>query len=605
MRYAVILFLFLTTLYGSWQNAFLQPEEAFKASAKLKNGSQIEVDIKLGKDIYIYEESLKLVDPVGDDGIVFKKISTSESVEHHEEKVYLEDFHAVVELAKEKDLSGYKEIELHLSFQGCSEKGLCYEPMTEKYTFSIDTSKLPMASGGAPAIEVSQDSGKELSSETKKEMVSETDEITQIIKEGSIVIILLSFLGFGLLLSLTPCIFPMIPILSSVIVAQGKGITTRKAFMLSLTYVLAMSAAYTMAGVLAGLFGANLQAAFQTPWVIILFSIIFVVLSLSMFDLYELQVPNFIQSRLSKAGEARGGYIGVAIMGFLSALIVGPCIAAPLAGALVYIGQTGDALLGGMALFSLSIGMGVPLLLIGTSAGKFMPKPGPWMDMVKFIFGIMLLGVAIWFLSRIVTPPQAMLLWSFLLIYTSVSLGAFEPLRKECDRCGQSVKKALAILIFIYGTSLFIGGLAGSENLFRPFEKFTAKYTAPSGTSVPAGKEISFKKIHSISELDKIIEASKGKKILLDFCADWCTSCQEYEHITFADAAVKAKMADFMLVQADVTANTDEEKALTKKFGLYGPPAIIFFDKNGSRIQGADIIGYLPPEQFLHKLDRV
>ncbi|OQX57477.1 MAG: hypothetical protein B5M52_07390 [Helicobacteraceae bacterium 4484_230] len=605
MRYTVILFLFLTTLYGSWQNAFLPPEEAFKASAELKNGSRIEVDIKLGKDIYLYEESLKLIDPVDNDGIVFKKISTSESVDHHDEKVYLEDFHATVELAKEKALSGHKEIELQLSFQGCSEKGLCYEPMTEKYTFSIDVSRLPMASGGAMAADAGQDLNEEQPPVAEKGMVSETDEITRIIKEGSIAIILLSFLGFGLLLSLTPCIFPMIPILSSVIVAQGKGITTRKAFMLSLTYVLAMSVAYTLAGVLAGLFGANLQAAFQTPWVIILFSIIFVVLSLSMFDLYELQIPSFIQSKLNKAGEARSGYIGVAIMGFLSALIVGPCIAAPLAGALVYIGQTGDALLGGMALFSLSIGMGVPLLLIGTSAGRFMPKPGPWMDMVKFIFGIMLLGVAIWFLSRIVSPSQAMILWSFLLIYTAVSLGAFEPLRKECDRCGQSVKKALAILIFIYGTSLFIGGLAGSENLFRPFEKFTSGYTVASGAAVQAEKKISFRKIHSISELDKIIEISKGKKILLDFYADWCTSCQEYEHITFADPAVKAKMAEFVLVQADVTVNTEEEKALTKKFGLFGPPAIIFFDENGRKIEGADIIGYQPPEPFLQLLERL
>jgi len=348
MRYTIVIFLFIATLYGGWQNSFLPPEEAFKAKAELKGDSQIEVIIELGKDIYLYEEQLKIVDHLNEDVIVFQKVKTDESVLYHEEKVYLQDVHALIDLAKEKEISGHKDVVLELSFQGCSEMGLCYEPMTEKFTFSVDASKLPLVSGGITSVEIAAkpaSAPETVPASSGSERVSETDEIAQIIKEGNIILILLTFLGFGLLLSLTPCVFPMIPILSSVIVSQGEGLTTKKAFMLSLTYVLAMSVAYTMAGVLAGMFGANLQAAFQTPWVIILFSLIFVGLSLSMFDVYELQVPNFIQSKVTKAGESRSGYIGVAMMGFLSALIVGPCIAAPLAGALVYIGQTGDALL--------------------------------------------------------------------------------------------------------------------------------------------------------------------------------------------------------------------------------------------------------------------
>ncbi len=601
MRYTVLLFLLMATLYGGWQNAFLAPEEAFKAKAELQGGAQIEVTIELGEDIYLYEEQLKIVDPLNEDSIVFQKVETSEAVLHHEEKVFLEDFHATINLAKNKAVEGKTEISLEVSFQGCSEKGLCYEPMTKKFTFSLDASKLPLVSGGITSTETVT-KAEVLPVSSASERVSKTDEIAQIIKGGNIFLILLTFLGFGLLLSLTPCVFPMIPILSSVIVSQGEGLTTRKAFMLSLTYVLAMSVAYTMAGILAGMFGANLQAAFQTPWVIILFSLIFVGLSLSMFDVYELQVPNFIQSKVTKAGESRSGYIGVAVMGFLSALIVGPCIAAPLAGALVYIGQTGDALLGGMALFSLSIGMGIPLLAIGTSAGKFMPKPGAWMDMIKFIFGVLMLGVAVWMVSRILPDPMTLILWALLLIFTAINLGAFEPLREGCVRCGQATQKTLAILLFIYGTSLFIGGLSGAGSMLKPFEKFAAAPGAQiqNAAAIP---EVSFTVIHSVAELDAIVAESKGKKVMLDFYADWCTSCKELEHITFADPAVKAKMAEFVLVQADVTDNTAEEKALTKKFGLFGPPGIIFYDESGKQIKGANVIGYQSPEPFLKHLN--
>ncbi|MFZ2889593.1 protein-disulfide reductase DsbD, partial [Sulfuricurvum sp.] len=414
--------------------------------------------------------------------------------------------------------------------------------------------------------------------------------------------ILLSFFGFGLLLALTPCVFPMIPIISSVIVSQG-GIGTKRAFWLSVVYVLSMAVAYTIAGVLAGLFGANLQAAFQTPWIITLFSLIFVVLAMSMFDLFELQIPNAIQSRLTQIGGQRGGVIGVAIMGFLSALIVGPCVAAPLAGALIYIGQTGDALLGGVALFALSIGMGIPLVAIGTSAGKFMPRPGAWMDSVKSIFGIMLIGVSIWMISRILDENISMMLWGALAIFVAINIGALEPIRGRCIRCGRANKKALGIIILLYGMSLLLGGMSGAKDPLHPLDPFLPNKNAVAVAA--ASEHKTFEKITSIEELDAILAENKGKQVLVDFYADWCTACKELEEKTFSDEAVKSAMDGYVLVQVDLTANDDAAKAISSKFGIFGPPAILFFDENGERVKSADIVGFKEPQEFLKHLGEI
>ena len=298
--------------------------------------------------------------------------------------------------------------------------GLCYEPQESVLEIVVDADKLSAAD---PSHLNASALAKPVKEVTAPKSESETDQIANVIKGGSLWFIIISFFGFGVLLSLTPCVFPMIPIISSVILAQGEGMGTKKAFWLSLVYVLSMAVAYTIAGILAGLFGANLQAAFQTPWIITVFALVFVILSLSMFDVYELQIPNFIQSRLSKLGGQQSGVLGIAIMGFLSALIVGPCVAAPLAGALIYIGQTGDALLGGIALFALSIGMGIPLLIVGTTSGKFMPKPGMWMDVIKAIFGVMLLGIAIWMMGRVLDENTTLLLWGGLAIFVASQYG--------------------------------------------------------------------------------------------------------------------------------------------------------------------------------------
>jgi thiol:disulfide interchange protein DsbD len=594
MRKLVVLLLMSVVLFAALPK-FLMPDEAFIPSATLNDKGQIEVVIDIADEIYLYEDKVHVKDSNLDDSIGFKSVQMPKSIEQHGEKVFLDSPKILINLEKIGDISGKKDVTISVEYQGCSEQGLCYEPLSKSFTLSVDTDKLS-------GISTTKEKVQELEVKIAEDVSSESDTIAKTLKEGSLGIIILSFLGFGLLLALTPCVFPMIPILSSVIVAQGKDITVRKAFMMSLVYVLAMSVAYTIAGVLAGMFGANLQAAFQTPWIIVTFSLIFVALSLSMFDYYELQMPQFIQSRLNNVGQKQGGYIGVALMGFFSALIVGPCVAAPLAGALIYIGQTGDALLGGIALFSLSMGMGLPLLVIGVSAGKFMPKPGAWMDTIKSIFGVMLIGVAIWMISRILPESISMLLWSFLLIATAINMGAFEPLHVESPRSPKAITKSIGIIIFMYGAALFFGGISGATNPLAPLSEFTAKTQVSTTTSVT---EASFKKIHSIKELDAILAKSKGKKVMLDFYADWCVSCKELEHNTFSDAKVKAKLSEFVLIQADVTANSEDEKALSKKYGVFGPPAILFFDKSGVLLKSRTIVGYQDPEPFLKHINKI
>jgi thiol:disulfide interchange protein DsbD len=594
----LFLLLFTSSIILFAAPKFLMPEEAFIPEAKINSEMQIEATLNIAKDIYLYEEQLKLEVKKGS-GVSIAKIDKPKSVLHHEEMVYLKSPSFVVTLQKDAATTGMKNIEFSISYQGCSEQGLCYEPLSKVFKFDIDTTKLSVLSSKKQDLK-SLNIAKAQTNEVQeikpaKEEKSQTDAIADTIKSGNILIILLTFLGFGLLLSLTPCVFPMIPIISGVIISQGDGITTKKAFILSVVYVLAMAVAYTIAGVLAGLFGSNLQAALQTPWVIYSFSGVFVALALSMFGFYELKLPDAFVAKVS-ASQHHSGYIGVAIMGFLSALIVGPCVAAPLAGALVYIGQTGDAVLGGMALFSMSIGMGIPLIAVGVSAGKFMPKPGAWMTMVSAIFGVMMLVVAVWMLERVVDVYVTMLLYSMLGIGFAIYLGAL-------DKDLHIFKRSVAVIIFIYSIALFIGALGGSKSMLTPLSFL--KPQATSSIYQAQVKASEFTKISSISELDELLLKHKGKKIMLDFYADWCTSCKELEEVTFANQSVKNKMDEFVLIQADVTQNKQEQKDLSKKYGVFGPPAILFFDKNSEVINSKTIIGFVEPQEFLAHLNKI
>ena len=596
MKNFIILLLTATMMLGAVD--FLMPDQAFKPHAIINQDMEIEASVEIAQDIYLYSEKVTL-EITSDNGVSIKNIISPSSVEHHDEQVYLKSPAFIVELQRDADVAGSKTVAFKLSYQGCSEQGLCYEPLSKEYSFDVDTLALSVSEKKAEAKTLNILNDEKIITAAEKtpepQERSESDAIADTIGSGNIALILATFFGFGLLLAMTPCVFPMIPIISGLIISQGKGLTTRKAFLLSLVYVLAMAVAYTIAGVLAGLFGANLQAALQTPWVIYSFSFVFVALAFSMFGFYELKLPDSLVSKVSSASHG-SGYVGIAIMGFLSALIVGPCVAAPLAGALVYIGQTGDAVLGGMALFSMSIGMGIPLIVIGVSAGKFMPKPGAWMTLVSAIFGVMMLGVAIWMLERIVDEYITMLLYAILGIGFAIYLGALE-------KGGHIFKKSVAVVLFFYSLALLMGVLGGSKNMARPLE-----FLKPQAVTAMIKTETShteFIKITSIKELDELLAKNKGKKIMLDFYADWCTACKELEDVTFADADVKAKMDEFVLIKADVTANGSDEKALSKKYGVFGPPALIFFDKESNEQKSKTIIGFVEPAEFLTHLNKL
>ncbi|MGB5965597.1 MAG: protein-disulfide reductase DsbD [Sulfurimonadaceae bacterium] len=596
MNKIITLLLMAISLFA--ESKFLMPDEAFMPSAKVVNGSTVETTLKLGDKIYIYQEQF-VFSIKGDSSLQIANSDTANvAVDHDGEKVYLEDVTSVITFSKTADAAEKETITLVMKYQGCSEAGLCYEPSAKEFILEIETATLSASSGETSAADISSNDAFG---------TSETDEIVEALKGGSVWSILAIFFGIGVVLSLTPCIFPMIPILSSIIVSQGEDISAKRGFMLSLVYVLAMAVAYSIAGVLAGIFGENLQVLLQNPWAIGGFALLFIGLALSMFGFYEIGLPASWQSKLSSASDSassKGGFVGVAVMGFLSALIVGPCVAPGLAGALIYIGQTGNALLGGVALFVMSIGMGLPLLLIGAGAGKFMPRPGGWMDTLTHVFGAVMLAIAIWMLSRILPETATMVLWAIFFMFSAVYMGALEPL--EAGKRGwHALTKAIGVLFMIYGALLFSGALSGSTSMFTPLDQFTNKgATVVQGTAVAQSSASQFQIIHSNAELDAILEANRDKTVMLDFAAEWCSSCKEMEHITFSDVGVKAKMQEFVLVQADVTENSEDEKALTKRFGLFGPPGILFF-KDAEEIKNARIIGYKPPEEFLAHLNKL
>ncbi len=571
---------------------FLPEEKAFSMGAEIIDGNMILLRWDIAKGYYLYRDKFEFSIEEGDGVTLGKpKYPKSKVIDDEtfgEMAVFYNSVGVKIPLGRSTE--GKTHLALKIVYQGCAEAGFCYPPMTKTTSLMLPAGEVASVQStpiqvNAPVVMASSD------------VLSEQDGIANALANDNFFLVVLTFFGLGLLLAFTPCVFPMIPILSSIIVGQGDKITTRQAFKLSLVYVLAMALTYTVAGVIAGLFGANLQTVFQNPWILGSFSFVFVLLALAMFGFYELQLPASLQSKLATLSNKQEGgtTAGVAIMGFLSALIVGPCVAAPLMGALIYIGQTGDAILGGVALFALSMGMGAPLIVIGTSAGKLMPKAGAWMDVIKAVFGVMLLAVAIWMLERIVPAPVAMLLWALLLIVSGVFMGAL--LQMESTVSGwRKFSKGVGVVLLVYGGLLLVGVASNGTDPLQPLRGLNLG----GGGVASAQTKVEFKIIKSTADLDREIAAAaaQNKPVMLDFYADWCVSCKEMERYTFSDAGVMKEMSRAVLLKADVTANDDVDKALLKRFRLIGPPSILFWDRQGKEQRNMRLVGFVAANEF-------
>jgi thiol:disulfide interchange protein DsbD len=588
MRRLLLLFAFLVSFVHA--DEFLDPAVAFKPSARALDAQTIEVNFAIAKGYYLYRDKFRFaVD--GESATLGTPVFPKGKEKDDENFGKVEVFYnkVAVRLPVERNASGELPLKLNVTSQGCADAGVCYPPQTQ--TLAVTLPDLATTRAAPPVTAVEAIAGSKVD-------VDESGKIAGILRDAGFWANLAFFFIAGLGLALTPCVLPMIPILSGIIAGQGHRNSHVRGFALSLAYVLGMAVTYAAAGIAAGLTGTLLSAALQNAWVLGAFALVFVVLSFSMFGFYELQLPSALQSKLSEeSGHLRGGRgVGVFAMGALSALIVGPCVAAPLAGALLYIGQTGDAVLGGTALFVMALGMGAPLIAVGTAGGSLLPKTGPWMEGVKKGFGVLLLATAVWLLTPVVPPVVPMLAWAGLLIVPAIYLHALDPLPQHA-RGWQRFWKGIGIVMLLTGAALLIGALAGSRDPLQPL--------AGLRTQAVAGevRKLSFEPVRSVAELEARL-AAVDRPVMLDFYADWCVSCKEMERYTFADPAVREKLAGFTLLKADVTANSPDDKALLARFGLFGPPGIVFFTPGGKEVQGVRVVGFQEAASFLQILDK-
>lgn len=592
---------------GNTDDEFLDPDNAFALDSQVLTDQTLRMSWAIADGYYLYRDKFQFKRTDGE-GVTLSNIEIPSGEVKRDEffgtvEVFYQEVQATIGL--ERAQLEPTALVLEVGYQGCAEAGLCYPPITKHITFNLPAvpsggdvpqktlePSRPEASSAGPVAE-DKSSTAVMATEGK---LSEQDRIARSLALGNRWLVSISFFAFGLLLAFTPCVLPMVPILSGIIAGQGDRITAHRAFVLSLVYVLAMALTYTFAGVVAALFGHNLQATFQNPWLLGAFSGVFVLLALSMFGFYDLQLPTSWQSRLARfSSRQRGGTLfGVAIMGILSALIVGPCVAPPLAGALIYIGQSGDAVLGATALFALSLGMGVPLLVIGTSAGKLLPRAGPWMNTVKYVFGALLLAVAIYLLERLIPGWVAMLLWAALLIVAAIYMGALDYLQPAASGW-RRLWKGSGLVMLVYGVLLMVGGASGGHDVLRPLQNVSL---ASSGGS--ESEQLAFKRVKGVQGLQAELKAASGagKPVVLDYYADWCVSCQEMEKYTFSDPGVRVALANVVLLQTDVTGNDPQDRALLKHFGLFGPPAILFFGPDGAELTGYRVVGFMNAEEF-------
>jgi thioredoxin:protein disulfide reductase len=586
-------FLLLLAGGASAADDFLDPAVAFRFEARMADANTVEVRYLIAQDYYMYRERFafrasgaQLGTPVIPLGKVKYDETFQKDVETHKG-----------ELLIRIPVEGSGAFTLTATSQGCADAGLCYPPQEHSAALAVGGgsaaapglpigANAPQAAGIAPSSMSALDPA--LASAPAASQPSELAGIAAILGGGRLLAIIPAFVLLGLGLAFTPCVLPMVPILSSIIIGEGKAIRRSRGLLLSATYALGMAIVYTALGVAAGLAGEGLAAALQNPWVLGAFALLIVAMAMSMFGFYELQLPAALQTRLASFSSRQSGgkLAGVFAMGAISALIVGPCVAAPLAGALVYISQTRDVFIGGAALFAMAVGMSIPLMLVGVSAGTLLPRAGGWMESVKRLFGVLMLAMALWLVSPVLPAPVQMLGWAALLLGYG-----FYMLRNHRSWGAMAAGAAFAVL----GAMQLVGVASGGRDALAPLAHLTGG----------AHRDLAFKRIKTVADLERELANNGGKTVMLDFYADWCVSCKEMEKLTFVDPAVQAKLADTVLLQVDVTANDAEDKAMLKRFNLFGPPAIILFDRTGKEIDDSRVIGYQNPEKFLASLARL
>jgi len=586
MKFLKLLLLVTTFIYAGFGNIksnVIPVEKAFKVEATQK-GENIEAKVIIADDIHLNADTLKVLitSPEHEE----LKVKFPKPHEHDGDMVYEKEILFKIPLKEIYDVTS-DDYTLAINFSGCADKGgICYTAQSRTFKFKGNPNPTSTLDKIANALNESNSMA-----------------IVNILVHESSFFVIFLFLLMGLLLALTPCIFPMIPILSSIIVSQqseDERPSAFKGFMISLVYVLSMAITYTIVGVVSGMLGADIQSAMQSPWVLSLFALMFFALALSLFGYYEIQLPSSWQSKINSiSDDAQGsGILGTAIMGFLSAFIIGPCVAPPLAGAVIFISQTGDALLGGLALFAMSMGMGLPLLLVGAGAGKFMPRPGGWMTVVSQTFGVVMLGLSIFMLGKVISPETTILLWSLLFMGTAFYMGVFND---SSARKGMSkLFSLLAFIFLIYGTLLFIGYLTGAKSVFNPLEKFTATKVI-SSNNIKSIAEHTAHTGYSLERLKKEVALSK-KPVIVDFRKKSCASCDELERDTFPNESVKKELERFTFITIDVTKNTAEDKALLKYYNIWGTPNIIFFDKDNKPLPEKTLSGFIDAKKFTKHL---
>ena len=577
----------LRALFGSGAKSdadFLLADQAFVLSATSPARDRITLRWDVADDYYLYRDKFAVKTTATDAQLGKPSIPGGETKHDEyfgEQVVFHQEMVADVPVVA---AAGVREVPLEITYQGCADAGLCYPPIKKTIVVQLASTQAVATAGIAAGAGA-------------KPMRSEQDRFSDVVREGSLLAMFGIFLVAGLGLALTPCVWPMVPILSGIIVGAGSGtpVSRGRALALSGAYVFGMAATYAIAGAAFALAGQQAQAFFQKPWMIVLFAGLFVWLALGMFGVFTLQAPAWLQERVNRltGRQKQGTLLGTAIVGSLSSLIVTACVAPPLVGSLAVISQTGDVVRGGLALFALGIGMGAPLLLVGASAGQFLPKAGPWMDTVKQFFGILMLGVAIWMIGRILPAQVTLGLWAVLAFVTGYWLFVM-------GAGATVVRRAVGALAAIYGVMLLAGALSGATDPLQPLARFTNPGATTAGDASGVSHRASFKRIKSTADLDAAIAAAQadGKTVMLDFYADWCVSCKEMEKYTFPAPAVQAALANTVKLQADVTANDEVDQALMQRFGILGPPSILFFGMDGVEKPDYRVVGFKPAEEF-------